>query len=66
LSDLSRRNFILAGSVFMTAHLAKAQGTQAPLTAGEVVDRIRKQVDISWRAQTVDQIVAGDENTPVY
>jgi putative NIF3 family GTP cyclohydrolase 1 type 2 len=66
LSDLSRRNFILTGSALMTAYLAKAQKAQAPLTAGEVVDRIRKQVGVPWRTQTVDQIVAGDESTPVH
>jgi putative NIF3 family GTP cyclohydrolase 1 type 2 len=65
LSDLSRRNFILTGSALLTAHFAKGQGIRAPLTAGEVVDRIRKQVGVPWRTQTVDQIVAGDENTPV-
>ena len=66
MSDLSRRGFILTGSAALTAYLAKAEGTQTPLTAGEVVDRIRKQVGIPWRAQTVDQIVAGNENTPVH
>ncbi len=66
MSNLSRRNFILAGSAALTAHLAKAESTPAPLTAGEIVDRIRKQVGIPWRAQTVDQIVAGDASTPVH
>jgi len=32
----------------------------------KAVDRIRQQVGIPWRAQTVDQIVAGAENTPVH
>jgi putative NIF3 family GTP cyclohydrolase 1 type 2 len=62
LNNMSRRSFILAGS----AALATAQSMPSPLTAGEIVDRIRKQVGIPWRTQTVDQIVAGDENTPVY
>jgi putative NIF3 family GTP cyclohydrolase 1 type 2 len=66
MSDLSRRDFILAGSAALTAHLAKAESAPAILTAGEVVDRIRKQVGIPWRAQTVDQIVAGSESTPVH
>ncbi len=63
MNNLSRRGFILAGSA--AALLAKAEPTPASLTAGEIVDRIRKQVGIPWRAQTVDQIVAGDESTPV-
>jgi hypothetical protein len=66
MKDLSRRSFILSGGAALTAHLAKADATPASLTAGQIVDRIRKQVGIPWRAQTVDQIVAGDESTPVH
>jgi hypothetical protein len=42
LNNMSRRSFILAGS----AALATAQSMPLPLTAGEIVDRIRKQVGI--------------------
>ena len=76
MSDLTRRRFILSASAALTAKLAKAHGTLAPLTAGQVVDRIRQQVGVPWRAQTVDtlrppfpansQIVGGDESTPVH
>jgi hypothetical protein len=66
MSDLSRRGFILTGSAALTSYLAKAEGTLTTLTAGEIVDRIRRQVGIPWRAQTVDQIVAGNESTPVH
>jgi hypothetical protein len=66
MSDLSRRDFILTGSAVLTSYLAKAEATTTQLTAGEVVDRIRKQVGIPWRVQTVDQIVAGSESTPVH
>jgi hypothetical protein len=66
MKDLSRRSFILSGGAALTAHLAKADATPASLTAGQIVDRIRTQVGIPWRAQTVDQIVAGDESTPVH
>ena len=66
MSDISRRNFIVTSGALLAAQLAKAQGAKAPLTAGEVVDRIRKQVGIPWRTQTVDHIVAGDESTPVH
>lgn len=65
MSDFSRRNFIVAGGALLTAYLAQAQGTQEALTAGVIVDRIRKEVGIPWRTQTVDHIVAGDESTPV-
>ena len=66
MSDLSRRSFILSASAALTAQLARADGTPASLTAGQVVDRIRQQVGVPWRAQTVDQIVAGDESTPIH
>jgi putative NIF3 family GTP cyclohydrolase 1 type 2 len=66
LSDISRRNFILQGSsAFLEAQLAGSQKTGTKLKVGEVVDRIRAQVAIPWRAKTVDQIVAGDEHTVV-
>jgi putative NIF3 family GTP cyclohydrolase 1 type 2 len=66
MSDISRRNFILqGGSAFLAAPLAALQKTHAKLTAGEVVGRIREQVGLPWREKTVDQIVAGDENTLV-
>ncbi|MBT9330095.1 Nif3-like dinuclear metal center hexameric protein [Paracidobacterium acidisoli] len=64
MSPLSRREFVVAGSAFLS-QLAVAQTPQPKLTAGEVVKRIQKQVGIPWRATTVDVIVAGDENTPV-
>src|SRR5271156_2456145 len=66
MSDLSRRNFILGASAALTAKLARSDGTSASFTAGQVVDRIRQQVGVAWRVQTVDQIVAGDERTPVH
>ena len=65
MTDLSRRTFILSGSAAMTAYLAKADPTPSPLAAGEVVERIRKQVGVPWLSQTVDRIVAGSESTPV-
>jgi putative NIF3 family GTP cyclohydrolase 1 type 2 len=65
MSDLTRRSFILSASAALTANLAKAGRTLTPLTAGQVVDRIRQQVGVPWRAQTVDQIVAGEASTPV-
>ena len=37
----------------------------APLTARQVVDRIRKNVGCAWSDRTVDTIKAGDPDTPV-
>ena len=37
----------------------------ARLTAGQVVERIKAQVGIPWRTQTVDTIIAGTSDMPV-
>ena len=50
----------------MTSYLAKAEGTSTRIDRWRSMDRIRKQVGIPWRAQTVDHIVAGSESTPVH
>jgi putative NIF3 family GTP cyclohydrolase 1 type 2 len=64
-NSISRRNFIITGSALLAAPLAKAQPTPAHLTAGQLVERIRNQVGVPWRAETVDRILAGDANTVV-
>jgi len=47
--------------------VAQAQSATAkqPVTAQEVVDRIRAHVGIPWMAETVDTFKAGDPETPV-
>lgn len=35
------------------------------LTAGDVIERIKKNVGVPWRSETVDNIVAGSADTPV-
>ncbi len=57
--DLSRRSFVLAGAGVV---LAAGNG---PITAADVIARIKKNVGVPWRAETVDRIVAGDAETPV-
>ncbi len=64
-NSISRRNFIITGSALLAAPLAKAQPTPPHLTAGQLVERIRDQVGVPWRAETVDRILAGDANTVV-
>jgi putative NIF3 family GTP cyclohydrolase 1 type 2 len=59
----SRRTFLLGAMGLAAARLAHAQA--APFTAGQVIDRIKAQVGIPWRAQTVDNIIAGAAETPV-
>ena len=57
----SRRNLLLAGA----ACLAPAQELQRTLTAAQVIDRIKSNIGIPWRDQTVDRVIAGDPNTAV-
>ena len=60
----SRRTFLL-GSMGLAATTSFANAQTAPLTAGQIIDRIKAQVGIPWRAQTVDNIIAGTAETPV-
>ncbi len=57
----SRRTFLL-GSMGLAA---SAFASSHALTAGQVIDRIKAQVGIPWRAQTVDNLIAGTAETPV-
>ena len=59
----SRRTFLLGSLGLAAAQIARAQ--TAPLTAGQVIERIKAQVGIPWRAQTVDNLIAGTAETPV-
>jgi putative NIF3 family GTP cyclohydrolase 1 type 2 len=65
MGNPSRRAFMLAGAGIATARIAMPQGDGRRLTAAQVIDRIKKNVGIPWRAETVDHIVAGDPATPV-
>jgi putative NIF3 family GTP cyclohydrolase 1 type 2 len=60
----SRRDFLLASMGVAAAKIARPQAAQT-LTAGQVIDRIKDNVGIPWRAQTVDNIIAGAAETPV-
>ena len=57
----SRRAFLLGSMGLAATSLAAPQ----TLTAGQVIDRIKANVGIPWRAQTVDNIIAGTAETPV-
>ncbi len=63
-SDMSRRNFIVAGAG-LVAHAAIPPSTSAALRAGQVIDRIKARIGIPWQAKTVDRIIAGNAATPV-
>ncbi len=59
----ARRAFLLGSIGLAATQFARAQ--TAPLTAGQVIERIKTQVGIPWRVQTVDNIIAGTAETPV-
>jgi putative NIF3 family GTP cyclohydrolase 1 type 2 len=53
---MTRRSLLIAGAALAAS--AQAKGT--PLTAGDVIDRIKAKISMPWRPDTVDRIVAGD------
>ena len=64
---ISRRALLGAGTalVAMPVVHALAAGVDEALTAGDVVERIKRQVGIAWNADTVDRIVAGSADVRV-
>jgi putative NIF3 family GTP cyclohydrolase 1 type 2 len=61
----SRRTFLIAGAGLAAAKLSVSQSAGGALTAGQVIDRIKANVGIPWRPQTVDNIIAGSPDVPV-
>jgi putative NIF3 family GTP cyclohydrolase 1 type 2 len=70
MKPISRREFgaLMAAGVVtghFAAHPALAQSPPHALTAAEVVSRIRSNVGVEWRDETVDTVKAGDPATVV-
>jgi putative NIF3 family GTP cyclohydrolase 1 type 2 len=62
--QLSRRRFAgLAGTAALAGPPLLAQGS--PLTAQQVVDRIKKNAGVPWQPLSLDTFKAGDPATPV-
>lgn len=62
-TPLTRREFTA-----LAAAAPLALGRRAPeaaLPASEVIDRLRKQIGVEWKTETVDGVKAGDASTPV-
>jgi len=55
---------LLGAPAVATDHGGTAQ-TKSPLTAAQVIDRIKANVGVPWMTETVDTIKAGDPATPV-
>jgi putative NIF3 family GTP cyclohydrolase 1 type 2 len=62
-ASVSRREFVLTAAALLAARPAAA--AQRGLTAQQIVDRIRANVGLPWRDQTVDGFKAGDPTAPV-
>ncbi|MBV8672140.1 MAG: Nif3-like dinuclear metal center hexameric protein [Acidobacteriaceae bacterium] len=66
---ISRRSFLHGGLSMMGGLVSeRAQGaltTVSPLTAGQVIERIKANVGIPWQAETVDRLIVGSPDTPV-
>jgi putative NIF3 family GTP cyclohydrolase 1 type 2 len=64
--ELTRRSFLAAGASVLAADAILSARTRAvPLTAADVIQRIRDRVGIPWRTETVDNVVAGNPQTTV-
>lgn len=59
----SRRTFLMASLGLSAARLIRP--TTQPLSVGQVIDRIKTNVAIPWREQTVDNLIAGTSQIPV-
>ena len=65
VETLTRREFAALTLSAMAAPLTSAQRARAPLSAAEIVERIKKNIGVEWRPETVDTIKAGDPATMV-
>jgi putative NIF3 family GTP cyclohydrolase 1 type 2 len=69
MNRVSRREFVtLAAAGAVTAPVAlysRQSRTAAPITAQQIVDRIRQESGVEWSTQTVDTFKAGDPATVV-
>jgi len=62
----SRRKALAMSAAIASALPVAAQSESGkPITAGEVIARIKNNVGIPWQDQTVDNLIAGSADTPV-
>jgi putative NIF3 family GTP cyclohydrolase 1 type 2 len=66
MTQLSRREFGAITVSAVAAPLAlRHRAPLAPLSAADVIDRIKKNIGVDWKVDTVDTIKAGDPATVV-
>src|SRR5690348_2447878 len=61
---ITRRGIIWSGAG-LAAAAAAGQDSGTPLLAGQVIERIKANVGVPWRTQTVDNMIAGSAETRV-
>ena len=61
-SRISRRPLLAAG---LGLALQAQQTPTGSITAAQVIERIKSNVGVPWRQQTVDNLIAGAPTTPV-
>ncbi|HMC58029.1 MAG TPA: Nif3-like dinuclear metal center hexameric protein [Candidatus Solibacter sp.] len=64
MGELTRRSWLQAAPALLAGGAAMAQ-PGAELTARQAIERIRKNVGVPWRSQTVDTFKAGNPDAPV-
>jgi putative NIF3 family GTP cyclohydrolase 1 type 2 len=62
---LSRRKFVTLTASSVAAAPLMAHSLPATVTAQEVIDRIKKNIGVDWKPDTVDTFKAGDPSTKV-
>ena len=66
MSDLSRREFAaLAGAVAAAPFTFGQKTRAAAISAQDVIDRIKKNMGVAWKTESVDGVKAGDPSTAV-
>jgi len=62
---LSRRKFLALAATGVATTPLIARSTRGAVTAQQVVDRIKENIGVEWKADTVDTFKAGDPSTTV-
>lgn len=67
MHSITRRRFVslAAAGVAGAPSALKAQPTASSITAQDVVDRVRKNIGVEWKADTADTFKAGDPTAKV-
>ena len=65
MTNLTRRQFAALTAATVAAPLVLARSTHAApaVSAGDIVERIRKGIGVDWKTETVDTLKAGDAAT---